>query len=308
MECVRQRTATECLAQFVGPAGPGLADDEDRVRGLALRVPPLGEQARDLVVEEFVGRRRAAQVVVDVVASDGLEDGVAGDGISLLAPGDQQRTSSVRMEMSGFAEQVDAGCAVIELVCGDDQRNGVVGLGQGLDALTGRLRRGEALDPVLTPVAVGEFACDAAQCVFVVIDDEQHGLGHLGIVPSRCSRSARARRRPSRCAILRPTARTVIAVFVVVQLVPYGWWPENSPVVRDTPSPNAHGKLNFSERPLNDKQLGDAIDVIESDAMPPGTYTVIHRNARLTATEAYVLTAALEVLGGSRDDHSGPGR
>jgi hypothetical protein len=140
----------------------------------------------------------------------------------------------------------------------------------------------------------------------------------------------------------------VAATFVVIQFVPYGWWHENPPVVHDTPWPNARAEriarvscydchsneskwpvysyvapmswlvhndvaegraeLNFSEWPLNDKQLDDAIDAIEDDAMPPGQYSVIHRNARLTDAEERVLIDALEALGGSGDDHSGPGR
>jgi hypothetical protein len=148
--------------------------------------------------------------------------------------------------------------------------------------------------------------------------------------------------------ILRVVALTAVAVFVVSQFVPYGWWHENPPVVRDTPWPNARaeqvarvscydchsnesewpvysyvapmswlvhkdvaegrGELNFSEWPLNDKQLDDAIDAVEDGTMPPGQFTLIHRNAKLTAEEARVLIDALEALGGSGDDRSGPGR
>jgi hypothetical protein len=148
--------------------------------------------------------------------------------------------------------------------------------------------------------------------------------------------------------ILRMAAIIGAAAFVVIQFVPYGWWHENPPVVQDTPWPNARSEqvarvscydchsneskwpvysyvapmswlvhkdvaegrdeLNFSEWPLNEKQLDDAVDVVEDDAMPPSQYTLIHRNARLTPAEAQVLIAALEALGGSGDDRSGPGR
>jgi hypothetical protein len=148
--------------------------------------------------------------------------------------------------------------------------------------------------------------------------------------------------------ILRMIALTAAGLFVAIQFVPYGWWHENPPVVQDTPWPNAQaaeiarvscydchsnesewpvysyvapmswlvrqdveggrGELNFSEWPLNDKQLDDALDVIEDDEMPPGKYTVIHRDARLTDVEARVLTEAIESLGGSADERSGRGR
>jgi hypothetical protein len=148
--------------------------------------------------------------------------------------------------------------------------------------------------------------------------------------------------------ILRLIALTMVGLFVVIQFVPYGWWHENPPVVHDTPRPNARAEqvarvscydchsnesewpvysyvapmswlvrqdvegarseLNFSEWPLDDKQLDDALDVIEDDGMPPGTYTLIHRDARLTDAEARILTEAIKSLGGSSEDHSGPGR
>ena len=149
--------------------------------------------------------------------------------------------------------------------------------------------------------------------------------------------------------ILRVVALTALAVFVVIQFVPYGWWHENPPVERDTPWPTARaaeiarvscydchsnesewpvysyvapmswlvhkdvaegrGKLNFSEWPLNDKELDKAVDVVEDGGMPPGSYTFIHRDAKLTDDEARVLIDALESLGGSADeDRPGPGR
>jgi hypothetical protein len=147
--------------------------------------------------------------------------------------------------------------------------------------------------------------------------------------------------------ILRTVVLTVVAVFVAMQLVPYGWWHENPPVVRDTPWPDARAEhiarvscydchsnesewpaysyvapmswlvhkdvaegrseLNFSEWPLNDKQLDDAVDAVDDGAMPPGKYTVIHRGARLTESEKQVLIDALQSLSGN-EDHSGSDR
>ena len=54
---------------------------------------------------------------------------------------------------------------------------------------------------------------------------------------------------------------------------------------------------------------GEVSSGVHRIALPPGKYTLIHRNAKLTTDEARVLIAALEALGGSADDdHSGPGR
>ena len=101
--------------------------------------------------------------------------------------------------------------------------------------------------------------------------------------------------------ILRVVLFTALGVFVAIQLVPYGWWHENPPVVHDTPWPTAQAarvarvscydchsnesewpvysyvapmswlvrndveegrsELNFSEWPLDDKQLDDTLDV-----------------------------------------------
>ena len=63
---VRHGAAPERFAQLVGPAGPGLADDVDGVRGAPLRLGPVEEQPRDRLVELLVRRRRRTQhVVVD---------------------------------------------------------------------------------------------------------------------------------------------------------------------------------------------------------------------------------------------------
>jgi hypothetical protein len=67
------------------------------------------------------------------------------------------------------------------------------------------------------------------------------------------------------------------------------------------------GKLNFSEWPLNGKQLRDAVDVLEHGSMPPHQNTLIHRHATLTDDETRTLTDALVALGAADDDRSGPG-
>jgi hypothetical protein len=74
-------------------------------------------------------------------------------------------------------------------------------------------------------------------------------------------------------------------------------------------------QLNFSEWDEFADEAHHAVDVIRDGTMPPGRYTVIHRDARLSATEQDALVAALEQMdggsnrgpGGGDDDHSGPG-
>ena len=44
------------------------------------------------------------------------------------------------------------------------------------------------------------------------------------------------------------------------------------------------------------------MDVIESGAMPPGRYTLIHRRAELSADEQETLVRALLAMSGDDDD------
>jgi Haem-binding domain len=134
-------------------------------------------------------------------------------------------------------------------------------------------------------------------------------------------------------------------VFVAIQFVPYGWWHDNPPVVDDAPWPDAAAegvarqscyschsnetdwplysyvapmswlvrndvesgreRFNFSDW---DRSAGDAdkaIEVIEEGSMPPDRYTVVNRDASLSAEEQVVLVSALLAMGGQ--DNSGPG-
>ena len=64
----------------------------------------------------------------------------------------------------------------------------------------------------------------------------------------------------------------VVALFVAIQLVPYGWNRSNPPVT------------------------GDAIEQIEDGAMPPSQYTLVHPGAALTGDEQAELIAALRSM------------
>ena len=132
------------------------------------------------------------------------------------------------------------------------------------------------------------------------------------------------------------------AVFLALQLVPYGWSHPNPPVVQDAPWPDAESaaiarqscyachsnetdwpaysyvapfswlvrhdvedgrdELNFSTWDRDDGEADDAVEVVVDGAMPPGRYTVIHRGARLSDEEADVLVAALEAMDDDGDD------
>jgi len=130
-----------------------------------------------------------------------------------------------------------------------------------------------------------------------------------------------------------------IAVFALIQLVPYGWTHSNPPVVRDAPWPDveseaiarescyschsnetdwpaysyvapmswlvradvdkARDEFNFSDWDESGDDADKAFDVIEDGEMPLPRYTMIHRSARLTDAEAQILLAALDQM----DDH-----
>jgi hypothetical protein len=130
-----------------------------------------------------------------------------------------------------------------------------------------------------------------------------------------------------------------IALFALIQLVPYGWTHSNPPVVRDAPWPDAaseaiarescyschsnetdwpaysyvapmswlvradvdkaRDEFNFSDWDESGDDADKAFDVIEDGEMPLPRYTMIHRSARLTDEEAQILLAALDQM----DDH-----
>ncbi len=132
-----------------------------------------------------------------------------------------------------------------------------------------------------------------------------------------------------------------LAVFALVQLVPYGWSHPNPPVVHDAPWPDAESaaiarrscyschsnetdwppysyaapmswlvrydveqgrdKLNFSEWDRYAGQADDAAEQVEEGAMPLSRYTTIHRDAALSDAEVDKLVAALASMEDDRD-------
>ena len=135
------------------------------------------------------------------------------------------------------------------------------------------------------------------------------------------------------------------AVFVAMQLVPYGWQHPNPPVTEEAPWPNqvAEGvarsacyschsnetgwpwysyvapmswlvrrdveagrdELNFSEWDRDDNDAGDAAETVEEGSMPPSRFTIAHPGARLSDQEKQLLIAALKEMDGASDDDSG---
>lgn len=133
-------------------------------------------------------------------------------------------------------------------------------------------------------------------------------------------------------------------VLVLLQLVPYGWWHENPPVVQDAPWPDeataelaraacydchsnetswpaysyvapmswlvrrdverGREELNFSRWDDDDNEADDAAESVEDGSMPPRQYELLHPDARLTADEVAELVTALQAL----DDDGGRGR
>jgi hypothetical protein len=128
-----------------------------------------------------------------------------------------------------------------------------------------------------------------------------------------------------------------VGLFLLIQLVPYGWSHPNPPVTQDAPWPDAESeriarescyachsnetewplysyvapmswlvrndvengrdKLNFSTWDRDDGRTDDAIEMIFEDEMPLDRYTMIHRDARLTEEEADRLVDALAAMG-----------
>jgi Haem-binding domain len=141
----------------------------------------------------------------------------------------------------------------------------------------------------------------------------------------------------ARVVVIR-TAAVAWIIFMVIQLVPYGWWHDNPPVIRDAPWPDAESEqiartscyschsnetdwpiysyvapmswlvrydverardeFNFSDWDPDDAE--DAIEMIEEGSMPLDRYVMIHRDARLSDSERDTLIAALETM--SNDD------
>jgi hypothetical protein len=137
----------------------------------------------------------------------------------------------------------------------------------------------------------------------------------------------------------RRVVRVALAVFVgfcLLQLVPYGWWHENPPVVRDAPWPDAEvaaiargacydchsnetewppyswvapmswlvrndvesgrRELDFSDWDEHADDAHHAAEAIQDGVMPPPQYRLMHPDARLSDEEAARLVAALEAM------------
>ena len=134
-----------------------------------------------------------------------------------------------------------------------------------------------------------------------------------------------------------------LAILLVIQLVPYGWWHSNPPVTANAPWPDSEAEaiarescydchsnetewplysylapmswlvrsdvergreeLNFSTWDTGEGKLEDAIEVVTDGSMPPGNYTRIHRGTDLSEAEIDTLVAALAQM----PDSSGEG-
>jgi hypothetical protein len=135
----------------------------------------------------------------------------------------------------------------------------------------------------------------------------------------------------------------LLALFVVLQLVPYGWTHSNPTVTADAPWPtpesealaraacydchsnetdwpvysyvapvswlvrrdvdNGRDELNFSTWDRDDGEADDAAETLEEGSMPPRQYTAIHRDADLSAAEKQELIVALREM--DDGDHGG---
>ncbi len=131
------------------------------------------------------------------------------------------------------------------------------------------------------------------------------------------------------------------AGFVALQLVPYGWWHENPPVVDPAPWPDevsaelARGacydchsnetewpvysyvapmswlvrrdvergrdELNFSDWDDAEGELDDAIETLLDGSMPPRQYRLLHGGARLSDHEVGLLVAAMQAMERAED-------
>jgi Haem-binding domain len=145
-------------------------------------------------------------------------------------------------------------------------------------------------------------------------------------------------------SVVRIGALVLGALFVALQLVPYGRDHSNPPVTRDAPWPTAEGRrlavsacydchsnqtkwpwyshvapmswlvqrdvergraeLNFSNW---DGDADDAADAVEDGSMPPRNYTFLHPDARLSAEEKATLLRDLGALEEQEDDEGRSG-
>jgi hypothetical protein len=131
-----------------------------------------------------------------------------------------------------------------------------------------------------------------------------------------------------------------LVLFGFAQLVPYGWWHENPPVVQDAAWPDAESaalardacydchsnetewpvysyvapmswlvrndvesgrhELNFSRWDEDDGEADDAAETLRDGSMPPRQYQLMHPDARLSDEEVDRLVAALEAMDEAR--------
>jgi Haem-binding domain len=135
---------------------------------------------------------------------------------------------------------------------------------------------------------------------------------------------------------LKWTGLGILALFLLIQLVPYGWPRHDPPVTRDAPWPDAESaaiahrscyschsnesktpvyeyvapaswlvrydiergrkKLNFSEWDKYSGKASDAIDQVLAKRMPLGRYTLIHPSAKLSQEDITKLVGALTTM------------
>ncbi len=136
---------------------------------------------------------------------------------------------------------------------------------------------------------------------------------------------------------LKWTALAALGLFLVMQLVPYGWRHSNPPVTADAPWPSAEtaklareacydchsnetkwpiysyvaplswwvrnhvdegrDALNFSEWTGQGRGARESAETIQEGSMPPSYYTILHPSARLSAAEKQQLINALGSMG-----------
>jgi hypothetical protein len=136
--------------------------------------------------------------------------------------------------------------------------------------------------------------------------------------------------------VVKRLAVLAAAVFVAMQLVPYGWKHSNPPVAADTPWPSdearaiavkscydchsnqtdwrwysyvapsswlvrrdvdrGRAELNFSEFGDDNNAMRDAAESVWRLEMPPRNYTLLHPDAKLTDDERRILLEALDEL------------
>lgn len=141
--------------------------------------------------------------------------------------------------------------------------------------------------------------------------------------------------------VVRRLALVGVVVFLLVQLVPYGWRHPNPPVVADAPWPDARSEelartacydchsnetdwpvysyvapmswlvrrdvedgreeLNFSRWDDDAGEADDALDELVEGSMPPDRYVALHRDADLSTTDQATLATALETLARQHD-------